>query len=163
MLNCRNATSDDIDLIIELTMKVWPATYTPILGEEQVAYMLGAFYTPQSLAKQMSQGQQFIICTEYNVPVAFASYSTDVQEIYKLNKLYILPDLQGRGIGTYIIMQLAAAVKQSGPRYLQLNVNRYNTGAIAFYEKAGFINTATEDIDIGNGYFMNDYVLQLAL
>jgi ribosomal protein S18 acetylase RimI-like enzyme len=50
-------------------------------------------------------------------------------------------------------------MKTQGATTLQLNVNRNNPAKI-FYEKLGFAVLNEEDIDIGNGYFMNDYVMQ---
>jgi hypothetical protein len=41
-------------------------------------------------------------------------------------------------------------------------VNRYNK-AKDFYEKAGFKIIETVDIEIGNGFYMNDYVMELPL
>jgi ribosomal protein S18 acetylase RimI-like enzyme len=43
-----------------------------------------------------------------------------------------------------------------------VNVNRHNK-ALHFYEKYGFKIIREEDIDIGEGYFMNDYVMELKL
>jgi ribosomal protein S18 acetylase RimI-like enzyme len=45
---------------------------------------------------------------------------------------------------------------------LQLQVNRFNK-AKEFYEKLGFTVIKTADFDIGNGYFMNDYVMEKKL
>ena len=164
MLTITHASLQDIPLIRELTMKVWPQTYTPILGDIQVAYMLEKFYTPEALATQMTDGsQQFIICYSDTEPVAFAAYSPVVSQSAKLHKIYILPGQQGKGIGKFIINHITTQIRPEGATSLTLNVNRYNTSAMAFYEKSGFKQILEEDIDIGGGYFMNDYVLALQL
>ena len=144
-------------------MQVWPQTYTPILGDEQVAYMLRLFYAPEALQKQMEQGHQFIICYDGGQPVAFASWSEASPDIFKLHKIYIITGQQGKGIGRYIIDHIVSKLKQTGAKELRLNVNIHNRTAKAFYEKTGFRHLADEDIDIGSGYFMNDHVLSLAL
>ena len=162
MLSISNATVTDIPLIRKLTMQVWPQTYTPILGTEQVAYMLDTMYNPKELERQMTYGQQYLICYDDSTPVAFASYSITDKHTYKLNKLYTLPHLHGKGIGRYIINYIATTIKKLGATALQLNVNRYNK-AHSFYEKLDFLQIAIEDIDIGGGYFMNDYVMELKI
>jgi len=145
-------------------MQVWPQTYTPIIGAQQVAYMLAQFYSPDALQKQMEEhNHQFILCYSDSEPIAFASYSETEPQIFKLHKLYILPTLQGKGIGRYMIQHIADDLRTRNATTLRLNVNRYNTAAIAFYEKTGFTLFKTEDIDIGNGFFMNDYVLEMKL
>ena len=35
--------------------------------------------------------------------------------------------------------------------------------SVAFYEKLGFQIIKEEDVDIGNGYFMNDYIMEKLL
>jgi diamine N-acetyltransferase len=160
----KSATIADIPLIIELAMQVWPQTYTPILGSEQVAYMLRQFYSPASLRQQMEAGHQFVICyADEGQPVAFASWSRQDALSCKLHKIYIVPAVQGRGVGRFIIHHISAALIKEGIKALFLNVNRYNETAIRFYSKYGFMLIADEDIDIGSGYFMNDHVFSLEL
>ena len=158
----KKAAIKDIPLIIELASHVWPQTYTHVIGPEQVAYMLSLYYSPAALLQQMEEMEHsFIICWSGDAPVAFASWSRTAHHIYKLHKIYILPGYQGRGIGLFIIGHITKILKESNAKSLLLNVNRYNYPAIAFYEKLGFELLRNEDIDIGNGYFMNDYVLGL--
>ena len=160
-LEIRSANLADIPLIRELTMQVWPQTYTPVIGTEQVNYMLDRFYNPDALQQQIETGHKFILAYDGTAPVAFASYSETEPQIYKLHKLYIISGQQGKGIGRFLIDNIVDDLKQLKASALRLNVNRYNTSAQAFYEKTGFRQISEEDIDIGNGYFMNDYVLSL--
>jgi diamine N-acetyltransferase len=162
-LSITKATTEHIPLIRSLTMQVWPQTYMPIIGADQVAYMLNLSYTPEALEQQMSAGHQFIICYKEHEAVAFASYSMINPGIYKLHKIYTLPQLHGMGVGKYMIQYITEELKRTHAQSLQLNVNRYNSNAIAFYNKTGFKRLYDEDIDIGNGYFMNDHVLGLDL
>ena len=162
MLSIKNATVADIELIRTLAMQVWPQTYTPILGPDQVAYMLQQFYTPEALAQQMAQGHRFLIGHYEGEPVAFASFSEVAPHIFKLHKIYLLPGLQGRGIGKAMLAYIVTGIKALGATTLRLNVNIHNHAAKAFYERTGFTHLLDEDIDIGHGYFMNDHVLSLA-
>ncbi len=160
----KQATITDIPLIKKLAMQVWPQTYTPIVGAEQVAYMLDKFYSQASLEQQMGEKNHwFLICYSDGLPIAFASWAELETGIYKLHKLYIIPDQQGKGAGRAIIDYITGQIKQLHATALHLNVNRYNDAAMAFYEKTGFASFKEEDIDIGNGYYMNDYVLRLPL
>ena len=52
--------------------------------------------------------------------------------------------------------------KRKGRDRFTLNVNRYNK-ALYFYEKHGFTIAQEVDIEIGEGYFMNDYIMKLSL
>ena len=160
----RFAGTDDINIIGFLAQQIWPSTYKKILSEEQLNYMMNLFYSPGSLQEQMIDKKHSILIVEENEePIGFASYSTiDEPGIYKIHKIYVLPDQQGKGLGKLVINFIIDNIKESGARALQLNVNRYNKAKF-FYEKLGFEVIREEDVDIGNNYFMNDYVMEKKL
>jgi ribosomal protein S18 acetylase RimI-like enzyme len=162
-LHIVEATTVHIPVIREITYVVWPATYLPILGQEQLDYMLNLFYTPEALAAQMNAGHRFIVCYNGDTAVGFASYSEIEPAVYKLHKLYIDTTLQGKGIGRYMVNYIVGDIKQLGAAELRLNVNIHNHVAKSFYAKYGFTVLRDEDIDIGNNYFMNDHVLTKAI
>jgi diamine N-acetyltransferase len=158
----RKATAGDISLIRQLTFTIWPQTYGAILSQDQIDYMLEMMYSKSSLEKQINQGSQFILIFDNEEPVGFAAYFKKSPAIYKLDKIYVLPSQQGKGTGRYMIDYIINEIKQEGSTALQLQVNRYNN-AKKFYEKLGFIVIDEQDFDIGNGYFMNDYVMELKI
>jgi len=158
----KQATVEDIPLIRDLTFKVWPQTYAPILSQQQIDYMLDLMYSEASLQQQMNEGSGFIIVYEKDEPVGFAAYLKKTPSVFKLDKIYVLPSQQGKGTGKFVIDYIIDEIKQKGATALQLQVNRYNK-ARNFYEKLGFTVIDEKDFDIGNGYFMNDYVMEKKL
>jgi RsiW-degrading membrane proteinase PrsW (M82 family)/GNAT superfamily N-acetyltransferase len=161
-LTLRKASDNDIMLIRELSLQVWPQTYSSILSPEQIQYMLQLMYSEAALHRQMQDNHHFFIVYNAGIPIGFASYSETEPQLYKLHKIYILPVQQGRGTGRFVIEQLIQKIKEEGATALRLNVNR-NNPALTFYQKLGFVAIQEEDIDIGGGYFMNDYVLEKKL
>ena len=161
-MTIRKASSADASLIRDMAYEIWPETYSQILSKDQLEYMLGLFYNEQKLRTEIEQGVEFIVVYEDVQPAGFASFSKTEPEVYKLHKIYVLPSQQGKGTGRFIIDEVIKAIKQVGAMALQLNVNR-NNNAKLFYEKLGFVVIREEDIDIGNGYFMNDYVMEKKL
>lgn len=158
-LTIRRAIERDIPLIRELSYKIWPHTYSAIIPAAQIDYMLKMMYSEDALLGQMKEKHEFIIINDEKVPVGFASFSLLEPGIYKLHKLYVMPQNQGRGTGRFVIGELLKAIQRKGGVTLHLNVNR-NNKAKEFYGKLGFTVIKEEDIDIGNGYFMNDYVME---
>jgi diamine N-acetyltransferase len=158
----RNASDRDIPLIRDLTFRIWPQTYSSILSQQQIDYMLEMMYSESSLQKQMTEGCQFIIVYDNETPVGFASVQEIKPAIFKLHKIYILPSQQGKGTGRFVIDYILKDLKQKGASALQLQVNRFNK-AKDFYDKLGFTVIDEKDFDIGDGYFMNDYVMQKVL
>jgi N-acetylglutamate synthase-like GNAT family acetyltransferase len=159
----RYADLADIPVIQYLAYRIWPNAYGKIISPEQLSYMLDIFYGLDSLRDQMrNQGHQFLILEEPGKDIGFASYSAIGQNVYKLHKIYVLPDLQGKGAGKFLLYQVIDNIKIQKAKNLLLNVNRQNV-AKHFYEKMGFKVIREEDIDIGRGYFMSDYVMKLEL
>lgn len=126
--------------------------------------MLNEIYSVDRISQQLNTGSQiYLLLIENDKPVAFAAYSPreDDPEIYKLHKLYCLPETQGKGYGKTLINEVANKTIEAGKHTLDLNVNRYNK-AKTFYEKMGFSVAYEEDIAIGP-YWMNDYVMRKEL
>lgn len=166
MFCIKQAAEADIPVIQELAFVTWKIAYSEILSSEQLDYMLELIYSSESLSRQMNEQQhRFIIVYNDAEPVGFASYSPKEGKdasIYRLHKLYVLPGQQGKGTGKYLLDHIIKKIKLAGATILELNVNRHNK-AMHFYEKEGFTIKCEEDIDIGNGYFMNDYVMELSI
>ncbi|MEO6522612.1 MAG: GNAT family N-acetyltransferase [Mucilaginibacter sp.] len=163
-MTIREATIDDVETIRRIAEQTWWPTYSPILGTEQISYMLGILYSVEKISGQILNAEQtFILLLEDEQPVAFAAYSPreDAPEIYKLHKLYCLPQTQGKGYGKVLIDAVIQRVLLAGKQVLDLNVNRYNN-AKSFYEKMGFKVAYEEDISIGP-YWMNDFVMRKEL
>jgi ribosomal protein S18 acetylase RimI-like enzyme len=126
--------------------------------------MLNKFYDLDVLTSQQEQkNHQFILALDdAGNEMGFGCYSkeSDSPTIYKLHKLYILPNQQGKNVGTMLLDFVLNEIKKTEEKAtIQVNVNRHNN-ALNFYLKHGFSIIHEEDIDIGEGYFMNDYVLQ---
>ena len=104
MTEIKKASASDIPLIRELTFRIWPQTYSSILSPEQIDFMLEMMYSEASLLKQITEeGCQFIIVYDNNIPVGFASYGQIEIKTWKLHKIYILHDQQGKGLGKFVI------------------------------------------------------------
>ena len=155
----RPATFTDINYIREIAFKTWPLAYQEILGKEQLDYMLHLFYSHNAIEEQMKNKHYFFLALKNYEAVGFASFSNIEGDVYKLQKLYVLPVEQGTGTGLVLLKTVETVAGSMGATKLQLNVNRRNI-AQHFYEKNGFSVIREEDIDIGNGYFMNDFIMQ---
>lgn len=163
MFQIRTATTKDIPLIRELTFRVWPQTYASILTQEQIDYMLEMMYSEAALERQMTKEDcQFIIVYEDGNPVGFASYAETEPKKWKLHKIYILQNQQGKGTGRFVIDHIIDEIKKKDAYSLFLQVNKHNK-AKSFYEKLGFAEVDLINLDIGNGFFMNDYIMEKKL
>lgn len=161
-LTIRKAIETDIPDIRKIAYDTWPTAYGTLLSKEQLDYMLEWMYSENALLKQMNKGHQFFMAELNKHAFGFASVSAEGNGIFKLNKLYIIPDTQKTGAGKALLQEVINYAKQNSGEKLILQVKRDNN-AKGFYEKHGFIIIEEIDLDIGNGYFMNDYIMELAL
>ena len=81
----------------------------------------------------------------------------------KLDKLYVHPDQQRQGIGRALLHAVQDWARQQQAHRLWLQVNRGNTQAIAAYQKYGFRIIESRVFDIGNGFVMDDHIMEHAL
>ncbi len=153
------ATIADIPAIQQIACKTWPETYGGILSQEQIDYMLQWMYDAAFIQQQMLEGHQFYLLKETSEATGFIDVQMISATETKLHKIYLLPAMQGKGYGQLLINKAKAFAAAHHAETLILNVNRHNN-ALGFYQKNGFVIIEEKDIPIGNGYFMNDYILE---
>ena len=161
----RQSTPNDCGLIYELALPTWKATYSEILSESQMSYMLEMMYSEESLKRQMQEGHIFLIALLDGDPVGYISFHPQDNDLYILEKLYVLPHVQGTGTGRYLVEKAEEYIRNRHPgqQFLfELNVNR-NNKAVEFYKRTGFHIDREVDEDIGNGFYKNDYIMQKRL
>lgn len=158
----RKALEKDIPAIRHIARITWPVAYGTILSQEQLEYMLDKMYSTTSLQQQIAQGHRFYLAEVNDTAYGFASVSDEGNSRFKLNKLYVIPDTQKTGAGKALLQEAIGYAKQHGGKQLFLQVNR-NNNAKGFYEKHGFAIVDEVKLDIGNGFFMDDYIMQLEI
>lgn len=163
-MNIRALKQDELSIVHEIAHATWPDTFKDILSQEQIQYMLNWMYDLKQLENQFNQGHQFYVAELEEMPVGFIGIEPNHPEkgLTKIHKIYILPNQQGTGIGKILIEYVKELSIQSEMEGLLLNVNRFNK-AVDFYKAIGFNILFEENIDIGNGYLMEDYVMKLDL
>ena len=163
MFQIRKATLDDISLINELAWIVFPHTYKELLTEGQIEYMMDWMYSPANLQKQMTEdGHIYFIAYKDEEPAGYLSIQPEGEHTYHLQKIYVLPHFQGMKLGKLLFNHAIKAIKELHPEpcQMRLNVNRENK-AVTFYQRMGMVKVDEGDFPIGNGYYMNDYIMGL--
>ncbi|MCE7056567.1 GNAT family N-acetyltransferase [Algoriphagus sp. AGSA1] len=164
MINIVPASKEELIHVQSIAQRTWPDTFEEILSPEQIEYMLNWMYSLETLEQQSSDGYLFFLAEENGEKLGFTGIEVNqVPGKTKIHKIYILPTAQGKGIGKLLIKKAKEIALANDQVSLLLNVNKYNQGAITFYEYLGFVKIDEEVIDIGNGYVMDDYVFELNL
>lgn len=158
----RQAGTGDISAIRGLAEIAFRHTYRDILSPEQMEYMMEMMYSEESLTRQMTaEGNTFFI-EEGRGYVSFRrdGKTEDGKDRFHLEKIYVLPEFQGTGLGNALFKKVCDSILELSPDspLLELNVNR-NNPAVSFYEHLGMHKARQGDFDIGNGFYMNDYIM----
>lgn len=146
----------DFNTIAKLAHKIWHEHYIPIIGKDQVNYMVKKFQTSEAMQKQAQEGYEYYLINYHNDPVGYLAVEKRNNDLF-LSKIYILKEYRGKKIGKEAFKFINNRAKALSCNTISLTVNKNNTTAIKAYEKIGFKNVDALVTDIGNGFVMDDY------
>lgn len=162
-MEIRKTDIGDIPTIQNLAALTWPHAYADVLAAKQVSYMLNMMYSKEALTKQMQEGgHTFLLAIAHEKPIGFAGFAPYENNTWKLHKLYVLPFQQHSGVGKKLLHEAEAFAIKQGAHSIILNVNR-NNKAKDFYSHLGYHIHDSGDFEIGQGFFMNDYIMKKVL
>lgn len=161
-ISIRLLGKDELKLVRKVADIVWPVTFKEILSPEQIAYMMEMMYAQSVMEKEFDEGIKFYGVFDGINAVGYLIWGhyDGSPQTAKLHKCYLMPAYQGKGIGSMMLQTAKAFAHEAGYKHLRLNVNRHNEKAIKAYVRNGFKTIETVDNPIGNGFFMNDYVME---
>ncbi|MCH7400384.1 GNAT family N-acetyltransferase [Belliella kenyensis] len=166
MIEINTAQEHELISIQEMADIIWPRTFDAILSKDQISYMMTMMYDLEKLKYQFhSEAHVFLIAKEGSDNLGFCVYQSDGQHHgkTKIHKIYLMPEAQGKGLGRMLINEVITHARINHSVLIYLNVNVNNTKAIAAYKAIGFKETKREVIDIGNGYVMDDIVMEMPI
>jgi len=153
----------ELAIVRKIADQIWPATFAAILSPDQIVYMMQMMYAPEVMAAELAGGRVFEVLYLDGQPAGYVSFERypDAPATVKLHKLYLLKQFHGLGWGSYLLKHVMRQTKALDCRCLRLNVNKNNHAAIKAYLRNGFITVESVKIDIGNGFVMDDFVMQV--
>ncbi len=149
-------TESQIVVVETLAKEIWTEHYTPIIGKDQVEYMLEKFQSREAIAEQIRSGYQYFIIREDDKSIGYLSIISKVSVLF-LSKIYIKSDERGKGFARKAIQFVENLAKENELKKITLTVNKNNINSIKAYEKIGFKNLGSIVQDIGGGFIMDDY------
>jgi len=161
---CLVTTIDDIEAVSNLAREIWTSHYTPIIGKPQVDYMLENFQNTKSISNQISEGCEYYLAKTGNEYVGYMALNADpVARKMKISKIYTLGKVRGTGVGNSLLDHTENICTSRDISRLWLTVNKNNDHAISWYKHHGFVVKDAVKVDIGGGFYMDDYVMEKVL
>ena len=153
--------SDAVSRMSAMATAIVREHFDPLIGKAQNDYMLSRFQTVEAIAGQLRQGYRYYFVQKAGKDIGFVAFYPKSPAMY-LSKFYLYKSERGNGYAHAMMDFVIDAAKVEGLNSIELNVNKYNSACRA-YEKLGFSVLRAEKNDIGNGFYMDDYVYSLKL
>lgn len=153
-------TSDKmIHEVADLAEKIWHQHFTPIIGEDQVNYMVEKFQSYPAIKEQLTNGYEYFQIINDGVFCGYTGVHAENDSLF-LSKLYLEKESRGQHLATKAFEFLKELCRERGLKKIWLTCNKYNANTLAVYEHLGLTITRSEVTDIGNGFVMDDYILE---
>ena len=152
------ATASDCNLLSSLAEEIWHLHYPSIISLHQIEYMLDLMYSKTAIAQDLRDGGWWVILEYEKKKVGFMACAMIEEAVCKIQKLYVHPDWQRKGIGKHAINLALDYARKNAASMLTLNVNRKNINSILAYKATGFVVDREENNKLGP-YLLDDYVM----
>lgn len=156
------SSPEQVRVVADLGAVIWREHYTPIIGKDQVEYMLEHFQSEAAIQNQLDEGMSYHLIYEQGEAAAYFAFEQR-EDVLFLSKIYVEGSRRGKGLGRLAMNFCLERAKALNCAHLDLTVNRHNAGSIAAYEKFGFVNMGEKIADIGQGYVMDDFWMRISL
>lgn len=151
-----------VNITSEFASEVFIDYYNDLIGNKQAKYMANLFLSTEAIKDLINKGAIFKLAMNNNEPIGFIEYVLEENKVF-LSKLYVRKDLRHTGIGKMMLEDCIRFAKQNNRNTIYLTVNKGNTPSIDIYNHIGFKQIDSMVNDIGNGYVMDDYIMELQI
>jgi len=157
----RVLSEEEIAEVARLAREIWQEHYVPIIGRAQVDYMLEKFQSTGAISRQIAQQYEYYLVLDRAQSAGYVGLVPDPpgSELF-LSKIYIRKELRGGGLGKEALEFVEELCRRRGIRTIRLTVNKNNARSISWYHKRGFVNAGPTVQDIGEGFVMDDFIME---
>lgn len=154
-------TPSETKIAAKLAHKIWNQHYIPLIGKAQVDYMVEKFQSVEAISEQIEKRYEYFLSYHKELPRGYLALVTNEEEKkMMISKIYIDAEFRGLNLGTELLNFAVQEAKNKGCKILWLTVNKNNFNSIKWYEKRGFEIKEKIEMDIGNGFVMDDYIME---
>ena len=159
-MNIREIFSEaDVRRLAKVARIVWREANVSFCTPEQVEYMIERYQSFEAISGQLMHGYRYFLIEEGDVIMGYFGVQPQGERLF-LSKFYILKEYRGRKLFSLGLQYMIDLCKENSLESIYLTVNRNNTHAYDVYLTKGFKVIAEEDNPIGEGFEMNDYIME---
>ena len=154
-------SEEQIRDVMRLAREIWQEHYLPIIGQEQIDYMLEKFQSESAIVGHLGGSYEYYLVVHHGQNVGYIAIVPDKHgHALMISKLYVRGSERGHGLGKKALQFVENLCLQRGITRIWLTVNKNNARSIAWYSQMGFKNAGSIIQDIGGGFVMDDFRLE---
>lgn len=156
-------TEQELKELAKLANEIWHEYFVKLLSLEQINYMVEKYQSENALKHAMkTEGYLYYLLYDENRLIGYCGIKPEENRVF-LSKLYLQKSQRGKGLASLLLNQVIQYAKSNGKKSIYLTCNKYNQHSLDVYAAKGFYQIDAVETDIGHGFIMDDYVLQLDL
>lgn len=159
-------SDNDIKRLASLAREIWRSYWPILLSEDEIEYMINLFQSFDAIKRQIKEeGFIYKILKDENNTLGYLAVckkSKPYNHLY-LSKIYLKDGQRGKGAGWLMFDEIKKIASGLNLDKIRLNVNKRNFNSIKTYERWGLKTLEAIVVDIGDGYVMDDYVMECTL
>ena len=151
---------EEIKELAALASDIWHEYWPCLLSEEQINYMVEIFQSKNAIKKQLeAENYSYYFLIKDNIKCGYFGISRKRDYLF-LSKLYIKKEYRHQGLGKIAFEKIIEIAQTLGYSSIKLTVNKNNKNTIDAYLKYRFAIIDKAVTDIGNGFVMDDYIME---
>ena len=156
-------TEEQVQTLAKLASEIWHEYFVSIISKEQIDYMVEKFQSYQALKKAIDEEHYtYFLGYDEGKLVGFCGVKPDGNRLF-LSKLYLHKKSRGKGLSSILLRKAIEFAEKMDKKAIYLTCNKYNQNSLDIYKAKGFAEVDSVKTDIGNGFIIDDYILQLDL
>ncbi len=157
------STPADQEALAKLASEIWHEYWPALIGPEQTDYMVENFQSLEAIKRDMAENayEYWFVVDETGKTVGYTGGHEEPETSrFFISKIYLLAEERGKHYASQVIAFYAALCRDRDLHSMYLTVNKRNELGIRAYLGKGFVTIESVETDIGNGFIMDDYVME---
>lgn len=161
------STDADRRKLAGLAAEIWNEYWPALIGQAQTDYMVENFQSLPAIERDIAEcGYEYWFLEVPAVDGGFetAGYTGGCEEPrtgrFFISKIYLLKERRGCGLARRTVEFYDGLCRTRNLGAMYLTVNKHNELGIRAYRGTGFSVVDAVETDIGNGFVMDDFIME---
>lgn len=156
-------TDKQIEALAVCAKEIWNEYFISLISQNQIDYMVEKFQSATALKKAIRENHYtyYMLCKD-DTPIAYCGVQVQDKRLF-LSKLYVNKAYRKQGLSSVLLNKSIEHAKTHQCDTIYLTCNKYNENSLTMYHYKGFKTIDAKEADIGAGFVMDDFILELEI